>query len=250
MATIDIHRRAEAKRDASLEQQTGWWGLGMVAAIVSNVVLSLALGGIPETWTATAKAEIGQFLTDSTNLGRARVLFAFSNLIFVFGIGFFAGLRHLSDRFDPSGWTKGAVTIGAALFLCGGLVSETLHTGVAVAIGSTPGYDIDANSLLLLQSLWPLALAQGQVGLGVAVVASSLAGRHAGALPSWLVALGLTAGVLAVVRPVLVSQVPLFIGLFVPMFIWIGAFGAHLVRRSAGHVDRSTPDDDVVAVTA
>jgi hypothetical protein len=229
----------------ALERRTGWWGLAMVAVIGANAALSLALGAIPASWTDGARVEVGEFLADRANLDRSLVLFALSNLIFVFGIGFFAGLRRLADAYDTSGWTKGVVTIGAALFLAGGLVSETLHTGIAVALRSTPSYELDANSLLLLQSLWPTALAQGQVGLGVVVMALSVGAWRTRGLPLWLVGLGMVAGGLAIVRPAVVSQVPLFIALFVPMFVWIAALGVVLIRRS----DRLTPRPGLVAET-
>ena len=189
--------------------------------------------------------EVGEFLADRANVDRSLVLFAFSNLIFVFGIGFFAGLRRLADAYDTSGWTKGVVTIGGGLFLAGGLVSETLHTGIAVAVRSTPSYELDANSLLLLQSLWPTALAQGQVGLGVVVMAVSIGAWRARGLPSWHVGLGMLAGGLAIMRPAVVSQVPLFIALFVPMFVWIAALGVVLIRRS----ERLAPHPKLVSET-
>jgi hypothetical protein len=221
-----------------LERRTGWFGAAMVAVIMLNAGLSLALGGIPESWGGGARTEVAQFLNDPTSLDRSAVLFAFSTLIFVFGIGFFAGLRQLAETFDPSGWTKGVITIGAALFLAGGLVSETLHTGTAVALHSTPSYSLDANDVLLLRSLWPTALAQGQVGLGVVVVALSMSARRAQGLPGWLVVLGLVAGTLAIIRPALVGNVPMFIVLFAPMFIWIIAISVVLLRHGASRRER------------
>ena len=224
---------AHSSARGSIERRTGWCALAMVAVIVINAAVSLALGAIPSSWTDDARVEVGEFLADPGNIDRSLAFFAFSNLIFVFGIGFFAGLRRLADGFDDSGWTKGVVTLGAALFLAGGLVSETLHTGIAVALHLTPSYELDANAILLLQSLWPTALAQGQVGLGVVVVALSIGAWRAQGLPSWLVWLGTVAGVLAIMRPTVVSQVPLFIALFVPMFAWIVAIGVVLINRSS-----------------
>ena len=68
------------------------------------------------------------------------VFFALSNLIFVFGIGFFAGLRRVSNQSDLSDWVTGVVSIGSAVFLAGGLLSETMSTGIAVVLRSTPDY--------------------------------------------------------------------------------------------------------------
>ena len=232
---------AETGLGGPLERRTGWCGIAMVSVIVANAALSLAWGSIPDSWGAEARADLAEFLTDPSNLDRALALFAFSTLIFVFGIGFFAGLRRLSDMWDPGGWTSGVVTIGAALFLAGGLVSETLHTGTLVAVRSTPSYEPDANGLLLLQSLWPAALAQAQLGLGVVVVALSIGARRARALPTWITGLGLVAGSLAIVRPAVVSQVPLFIALFVPTFVWLASIGVVLIRRGSASSMPGTP---------
>ncbi len=212
----------------------GWCGLGMVAAILVNGPLSMALGRMPNYWTDDARARVEEFLADPVNVNRSVAFFAFSNLIFVFAIGFFAGLRRLADAVDDSGWTRAVVTIGAALFLAGGLLSETLSTGITVVLRSTPGYDVDVNSALLLQGLWSTAIAQGQVALGVVVLALSLGALRARALPSWIAWLGVVAGILAILRPAVVAEVPLFIASFQPMFVWIAAAAVVLVRSGSG----------------
>ncbi len=218
---------------SNVRRLSGWCGLGMVAAIVVNGPLSMALGRMPNYWTDDAPTRIAEFLADHGNVGRSVAFFAFSNLIFVFAIGFFAGLRELADRVDRSGWTKGVVTIGAALFLAGGLLSETLSTGIAVVLRSTPGYELDVNTAILLQGLWSTALAQGQVALGCVVLALSFMSLRSGTLPSWLASLGIVAAALTLLRPAVVTEVPLFIASFQPMFVWIAATAVVLVRSSA-----------------
>lgn len=232
MALAAATRDTEVPTTSRSEQWAGWCGLGMVAAIVINGPLSVAVGRIPNYWTDDARNEITEFLADSGNIDQSVVFFALSNLIFVFAIGFFAGLRDLADRVDESGWTKGVVTIGSALFLAGGLLSETLSTGIAVVLRSTPTYELDVNSALLLQGLWSTAIAQGQVALGVVVVVLSAGALRRRALPAWLGWLGLVAGVAAILRPVVVTEVPLFIATFQPMFLWLAATSVVLIRTS------------------
>jgi hypothetical protein len=157
------------------------------------------------------------------------VFFALSNLIFVFAIGFFAGLRRVSNQSDLSDWASGVVSIGSAVFLAGGLLSETLSTGIAVVLRSTPDYHLDVNSALLLQGLWSVALAQGQVALGVVIVAISVCSLRAGGLPKWLAWCGVIAGIVTILRPALITQVPLFIVAFQPMFLWIAAVSVFLL---------------------
>lgn len=216
------------------DRWTGWCGLGMVGAIVINGPLSMALGRMPNYWTQDARDSIAEFLADPSNVDQSVAFFAMSNLIFVSGIGFLAGLRHLADRVDETGWTKGVVTIGSALFLAGGLLSETLSTGIAVVLRSTPSYELDVNSALLLQGLWSTALAQGQVALGVVVtVLSAGALLRRRALPTWLGWLGLVAGIMSILRPAVVTQVPVFIATFQPMFLWLAATSVVLVRSAS-----------------
>ena len=215
------------------ERWAGWCGLGMVGAIVINGPLSMAMGRMPNYWTDDAPERIAEFLADPRNVDQSIAFFALSNLIFVSGIGFFAGLRHLADRVDETGWTKGVVTIGAALFLAGGLLSETLSTGIAVVLRSTPGYEFDVNSTLLLQGLWSTAIAQAQVALGVVVGVLSAGALRRRALPPWLGWLGIVAGAMSILRPAVVIQVPVFIATFQPMFLWLAATSVVLVRSAS-----------------
>ena len=201
----------------------------MVVAIVINGPLSIALQRTPSYWDAGAGAKFAEYLQNGANLDQMVVFFALSNLIFVFAIGFFAGLRRVSNQSELSDWLDGLVSIGSAVFLAAGLLSETLSTGIAVVLRSTPDYHLDVNSALLLQGLWFTALAQGQVALGVVVVAISGSSLQAGGLPRWLAWFGVIAGIVTILRPVLITQLPLFIISFQPMLLWIAAVSVVLL---------------------
>ena len=222
---------------------TGWCGIGMVVAIVINGPLSIALQRTPSYWEAGAGAKFAEYLQDGANVDQMVVFFILSNLIFVFAIGFFAGLRRVSNQSDLSDWLNGLVTVGSAIFLAGGLLSETLSTGIAVVLRSTPDYQVDVNSALLLQGLWSTVIAQGQVALGVVVVAISVSSLQAGGLPKWLAWFGVIAGIVTILRPVLITQIPLFIVSFQPMFLWIAAVSVVLLgvgsRRQPSERGRS-----------
>jgi hypothetical protein len=209
---------------------TGWCGIGMVVAIVINGPLSEALQRTPSYWNAGAGDKFSSYLRNGSNLDQMVVFFALSNLIFVFAIGFLAGLRRVANHSDLSDWARGVVAIGSALFLAGGLVSETLSTGIAVVLRSTPDYQLDVNSALLLQGLWSTALAQGQVALGVVIVTVSALSLRAGGLSRWIAWFGVIAGTVTVLRPALITHIPLFIATFQPTFFWIAAVSVALVR--------------------
>lgn len=217
--------------DGTARLLTGWCGIGMVAAIVVNGPLSQALQRVPSYWNAGAGDELTTYLHDDGNVDQMLVFFALSNLIFVFAIGFFAGLRRVVSQSALSDWVSGVVSIGAAIFLAGGLLSETLSTGIAVVLRSTPDYHLDADAALLLQGLWSTAIAQGQVALGVVIITVSAVSLRAGGLPRWLAWFGVLAGIVTIVRPAFITDVPLFIVLFQPTFLWIAAVSVVLLLQ-------------------
>ncbi len=210
---------------------TGWCGIGMMVAIVVNGPLSEAAQRMPSYWDPGAGDRFVAYFNSGANIDQMVLFFALSNLIFVFAIGFFAGLRRTVRPSDLSDWVRGVVAIGSALFLAGGLLSETLSTGIAVVVRSTPDYHLDVNTVLLLQGLWSTALAQGQVALGVVIIALSAAWLRDGGFPRWVALFGLVMGGVAVLRPAVVTHIPLFITSFQPTFLWIGAVSIVLLRH-------------------
>ncbi|MDQ0576981.1 hypothetical protein [Agromyces albus] len=223
--------------DGTARRLTGWCGIGMVAAILVNGPLSQVLQRVPSYWNAGAGDELAAYLQDDGNVGQMVVFFTLSNLIFVFAIGFFAGLRRVVSQSGLSDWVSGVVSIGSAIFLAGGLLSETLSTGIAVVLRTSPDYQLDVNSALLLQGLWSTAIAQGQVALGVVIITVSAVSLRAGGLPRWLAWFGVVAGIATILRPVLIADIPLFIASFQPTLLWIAAVSVVLLvwraRRSA-----------------
>jgi hypothetical protein len=206
----------------------GWSGLAMLAVIVANGPLS-AIRGLPEYWSANAATDLGAYLADPGRLRLAVVFFFLSTLIFVFGIPFFAGLRRAVRARGRSELFASTLSIGAGLFFAGGLVSEVLSTGMATVVLAAPAYVPDANAALGVQGLQFAALIQGQVGLGVAILAVSLAMWNA---PAWRVVsvVGLLAGAIDLVRPLAVTSPPLALALFLPTFAWIAVASVRLVR--------------------
>jgi hypothetical protein len=216
------------ERSTSL-RWAGWSGLAMLAVIVLNGPLG-AIRGLPDYWGPDAAVAVSSYLTDAGSLRLAVIFFLVSTLIFVFGIPFFAGLRELTKVSGAPNLARGTVTIGAALFLGGGLVSEVMSTGMATVVQAAPSYTLDANAALATQSMQFAALIQGQVGFGVVMIAVSLAARSQGFGVPGLVTLGLIAGVIDLLRPLAVTVPPLAIALFFPTFVWIALACATLIR--------------------
>ena len=220
---------ATADRVAVSLRRAGWSGAAMLAVILLNGPLA-NLRGFPSYWSRDAMTDVESYLTDSSSLRLAVVFFWFSTLIFVFAIPFFAGLRALTKQGGTSGLASAAVTIGAALFLAGGLVSEVMSAGMATVVQAAPAYTVDTNAALALMGLQFAALIQGQVGLGVVLIAVSLATRGGNFGPPGLMALGLVAGVIDILRPLAVTEPPIAVALFVPTLLWLAVASGALIR--------------------
>ena len=65
--------------------------------------------------------------------------------------------------------------------------------------------------------------------MGVVIVAISVSSLYAGGLPKWLAWCGVIAGIVTILRPAIVTQIPLFIVSFQPMFLWIAALSVFLL---------------------
>lgn len=217
---------------ARVRRLAGWSGIGMTVAILVNGPISIAAGRMPSFWTVDAADRLSGYLSDDGNITKSIAFFALSNLIFIFALGFFSGLRRLGAEADPSGWVAGVVTIGAALFLAGGLVSEILSTGLAVVLRATPAYTLEVNDALLLQGLWMTALAQGQVALGVLIAVLCLAMLRRRLMQAWVCWFGIVVGIVAILRPAIVTEPPIFMAAFQPVLLWMGVFSVVLLRQA------------------
>ena len=223
-----ISRTGSARLGLTPARVSGWSGLAMLVAIIVNGPLS-ALRGLPDYWSVGAAAGLETYLADPARLRLAVVFFFLSTLIFVFGIPFVAGLRLALRAHGSSDLSGSVLSIGAGLFFAGGLVSEVMSTGMATVVLAAPSYVADANAALAVQALQFAALLQGQVGLGVAILAVSVAMWR---VPGWrrLAIVGLVAGTIDLARPLAVAMPALAIALFVPTFVWIALASLRLIR--------------------
>jgi hypothetical protein len=204
----------------------------MLAAILANGPLAAARG-VPQYWEPDGATRVGERLQDQASFVPTLAFFFISTLIFAFGIPFAAGLRGVVREHSPDGLGADVVLLGAALFFGAGLLSEVLSTGFAIVVNSAPSYVLDANAVVGVQALQFAALVQGQVGLGLVVIAVSLAIARRDRAPRWLVVIGFIAGSLDLIRPLAAANPPLAIGLLLPTFVWIAAISGWLLRTPA-----------------
>jgi len=206
----------------------GFSGLAMLGVILVNGPLAAARG-IPQYWEPNAASAIGSHLADAGAAQSSILYFFVSTLIFVFGVPFIAGLRRAIVVPGRDALWPDIVLIGGALFFAGGLLSEVLSTGFAIVVQSAPSYVLDPNSAIAVEALQFSALIQGQVGLGIAMIAVSLAMARTGRLPVAVFAVGLVAGIIDLVRPLTVANPVVAIALFLPTFVWIALASSWLI---------------------
>jgi hypothetical protein len=222
-----------ADRPFSTTRIAGISGLLMVGTIAVNGPLSMALERAPASAAPDASARWSAYVADPSALRMSALFFFLSCFIFVFGIPFFAGIRLLARTTDPSGLVSGVVSIGAALFFAGGLVSEITTAGVPLVAMSVPDWRPDANSALLLNGLWFAAISQAQVALATVMITVSFASLRGRVLPPWVAWLGIAAGVVDIARPLLVQHPTAFIVAFQPSLLWLLCVAIVLVRHRA-----------------
>jgi hypothetical protein len=223
-----LARSGSSRLNLTPARVAGWSGIGMLVAIIVNGPLS-ALRGLPDYWSVSAAADLGRYLADPPSLRLAVLFFFLSTLIFVFGIPFMAGLRVALRAHGSSDLFPSVLVIGAGLFFAGGLVSEVMSTGMAMVVLAAPSYVADANAALALQALQFAALLQAQVGLGVAILAVSVAMWRAAGWRAVAI-VGVFAGAIDLARPLAVAMPVLAIALFVPTFVWIALASLRLIR--------------------
>ena len=76
------------------------------------------------------------------------------------------------------------------------------------------------------------ALAPAQVALGTLITVLCLATLRPRLLPAWLCWLGIVAGIVAILRPAIVTEVPIFIASLQPVLLWIAAVSVVLLRQA------------------
>lgn len=226
-------------RPSSALRLAGLSGLAMLGVILVNGPLAAARG-IPQYWEPNAVSAIGSHLANSGAAQSSILFFFLSTLIFVFGVPFVAGLRRAIQVPGRDDLWGDVVLIGGVLFFGGGLLSEVLSTGFAIVVQSAPSYVLDQNSAIAVEALQFSALIQGQVGLGIAMIAVSLAMSRSGRLPAAVFGVGLVAGIIDLVRPLTVANPVLAIALFLPTFVWIALASGWLISARGGHSGATT----------
>jgi hypothetical protein len=212
------------------------------AAGIAALILLAVFIQISANPDATDRVAFQNWLADGLGSSHAVAALAVGALSYVPFIAFFAGLRRLVWRWDPSGLTAGVVGIGAAMFLAGNIAADAGTMAIPLARHAAAWFAPGASEAVLFDRLWLVTLTESQTALATVVGAAAAAGwlaRRRGdvaAPPRFLIWWGLLA--LPAMIPVLLM--PGTAAVFIPsnMFrlLWIAALSAWLLidgrRRS------------------
>jgi hypothetical protein len=186
-----------------------WAALAGVAYVVLFVIgVILLFGNSPDSSSAPAK--IIAYFSDSGHRNRVNIGWLLAGLGIFFFLWFLGALRGTIRRLEgEDGILTGLVTIGGLVYAALSLAAIALETGIRTMSDDTYHHTVYPGLIHAADDAGWVLHASGGAGLGAMIIAASLAGLRAGAVPRWAGWLGVVAGILA-------------LGLIV-FFPWFGA---------------------------
>ncbi len=206
-----------------------WAALGGVAYVVLFVIgVILTYSGEPDTSGPPAK--IIAYYSDSGH--RDRVNFGW----IIAGLGIFSFLWFLSAlvravrRLEvDDGFLTGLTAIGGTVYATLTLAALAVETGLRTMSDDTYHHQVYPELIHAADDVSWVLHASGGVGVGTMLIAASVAGLRAGAVPKWAGWLGVAAGIIA-----------LFLIVFFPWFVvglWILIVSVGLFMRGGRAAD-------------
>jgi hypothetical protein len=201
-----------------------WAMLGGVAYVVLFVIgVILIFGDTPDSGSAPAK--IVDYYSDSGHRDRISIGWILAGLGLFFFLWFLSALRRTVRRLEgDDGFLTGLTTIGGVVYAALTLAAIAVDTGVRTMSDDTYQHQVFPGLIHAADDASWLLHASGGVGAGAMVIAASLAGLRARAVPSWLGWLGVAAGILSLA---LLVFFPWFV-----LAIWILVVSIGMFMRS------------------
>ena len=209
-----------------------WAALGGAAYVVLFVIgVILLFGNSPDSSSAPAK--IIAYFSDSGHRDRVNIGWLIAGLGLFFFLWFLSALRGTIRRLEgEDGILTGLVTIGGLVYAALSLAAIALETGIRTMSDDTYQHTVYPGLIHAADDAGWVLHASGGAGLGAMIIAASLAGLRAGAVPRWAGWLGVVAGILALG---LIAFFPWFVAAVWILVVSIGMF----VR--AGRGSAATP---------
>ncbi|TDO29999.1 hypothetical protein EV643_1428 [Kribbella sp. VKM Ac-2527] len=195
--------------DVSSRRTTGIAGIVFVALAVAIVIL----GGDADFSRDDAALE--DFFVRDTRQAQAFTAVVLLPLAAAALLWFVAGIRSLLRAGDDGGgMLSSAAALGGGVFAATFLVGMTTSNAVSAAMAFTDAYQFDAGTARLTLILGIILTTASLAGAAVLVVATSLAGRRSGLLPTWFSRSGYVVAVLALFSVLLFAWPIALVGLW------------------------------------
>jgi hypothetical protein len=207
-----------------------WAALGGIAYVVLFVIGTILLfSGSPDSSSAPAK--IIAWYSDSGHRTRVNIGWLLSGLGLFFFLWFLSALRRTVRRLEgDDGFLTGLTTIGGVVYASLSLAALAVTDGIRTMSDDTYHHQVFPGLIHAADDVGWVLHASGGAGAAAMIIAASLAGLRARAVPSWAGWLGVVAGILTLA---LVTFFPWFI-----LAIWILVVSGGMFMR-AGRDDRA-----------
>jgi hypothetical protein len=173
-----------------------WAALGGVAYVVLFVIgVILLFGNSPDSSSAPAK--IIAYYSKSGHRDRINFGWLLVGLAIFCFLWFLSALRGTVRRLEgDDGFLTGLTAIGGAVYAALTLASIAVETGIRTMSDDTYHHTVYPGLIHAADDVGWVLHASGGAGIGAMIIAASLAGLRAGAVPRWAGWLGVVAGIL------------------------------------------------------
>lgn len=210
-----------------------WATLGGVAYVVLWVIgVILVFGNSPDSDSAPAK--IIAYYSDSGHRDRINIGWVVAGLGLFFFLWFLSSLRQTIRRLEgDDGILTGLTSMGGLVYVALCLAAVAVDTGIRTMSDDTYHHQVFPGIIHAADDASWLLHASGGAGLGAMIIAASLAGLRAGAVPRWAGWLGIVAGIISLA---LIIFFPWFVAAIWILVVSIGMF----VRSTRGGAAAAT----------
>lgn len=198
-----------------------WAALGGVAYVVLFVVgVILFFGSSPDTSSAPAK--IIAYYSDSGHRDRMNFGWIVAGLGLFCFLWFLGALRQTIRRLEGNdGFLTSLTTIGGVVYAALALAALAVNTGIRTMSDDTYHHQVYPGLIHAADDASWVLHASGGAGAAAMIIAASLAGMRARAVPGWAGWLGIVAGILSLA---LIVFFPWFVLAIWVLVVSIGMF--------------------------
>ncbi len=207
-----------------------WAALGGVAYVVLFAIGTILLfGNSPDSSSAPAK--IIAYYSKSGHRDRINLGWLLAGLGILFFIWFVVALRRTVRRLEgDDGFLTALTAIGGAVYAVLALAGLAVETGLRTMSDDTYHHTVYPGLIHAADDVGWVLHASGGAGIGTMIIAASLAGLRAGAIPRWAGWIGVAAGILGLG---LIAFFPWFVAAIWILVVSIGLFTRSGERAAA-----------------